>query len=369
MHRAKQVLRLRCAATPALGEALASLRLGARQLGGSPPTHHGHSHGGVPCDGHSHGTPAGPVEKGALDEDGEEVQEMRPAPPPDPDSGLPPAQRAKNLLAANYRCQLSSIEAKLPSSRQPKRSAVHGSLVPFALLPNCEPVVFLAPADAHVANLAQNALGSVTLGHTDPPQLSLALREALGVALPRVSLLGQLRPLTALDADRARERAARAHAASLGGPSPALAIAAAAGALEALLPYRLEAEDARWVDSRGGQHPVPLPDLAGALVDPFAPGALPLLARLNGGAEAAAVHAGMCLAFLGVRVEEARVYQVDRTGFSILARALAAEGVEPGWREYRFAFTQEAASLQALEETLQELAAEAGEHLAGQENA
>lgn len=357
MHRAKQLLRLRCAAAPALGDVLQ-----ARHLALSSPAAHGHSHGGVPCDGHSHGAPAGPVERGALDESGEEVLEVRPAPPPDPESGLPPAQRAKNLLVANYRCQLSSIEAVLPSSRQPKRSAVHGSLVPFALLPNCEPVVFLAPSDAHVANLGANPLASVTLGHTDPPQLSLALREALGIALPRVSLLGQLRPLSALDADRARERAARAHAASLGGPPPALA--AAAGALEALLPYRLEAEDARWVDARGGQHPVPLPDLAGALVDPFAGGALPLLARLNGGAEAAAVHAGMCLAFLGARVEGARVFQVDRTGFSILARALAAEGVEPGWREYRFAFTQEVASLSALEETLRELAAEAADHLA-----
>jgi hypothetical protein len=44
-------------------------------------------------------------------------------------------------------------------SKQPRRPAIHGSLVPFALLPGGEPVVFLAPDELHIkARSCQAAL-------------------------------------------------------------------------------------------------------------------------------------------------------------------------------------------------------------------
>ena len=89
-----------------------------RAVSGSVRSAHGHSHGGVPCGGHHAHGPDGPDEAGTLEE-GELDDEpmLPPAEPPTEDSGLPVAQRAKNILAANWRGQLSTIELKLGTRR------------------------------------------------------------------------------------------------------------------------------------------------------------------------------------------------------------------------------------------------------------
>ncbi len=133
----------------------------ARPLCTSAASWHTHSHGGVPCSGHghshaheeehghSHGPPP-PDERGTMPEAEEEETVVPPAEPPAEDSGLPLVQRAKNILAANWRAQLSTIALKLGNTKQPQRPAVHGSLAPFALLSGGEAVVFLAESDTHV---------------------------------------------------------------------------------------------------------------------------------------------------------------------------------------------------------------------------
>ena len=149
------------------------------------------------------------------------------------------------------------------------------------------------------------------------------------------------------------------------------------------------------MDARGGQHPVSSEALTGALVDPFgahrriasrapplrvcwfadnrivcacpmraaAAGGAALLARLNGGADAQAAHLSLCEAYLGVRVAQAFIFSVDRTGFSMLG----CDGA-PGapWREFRFAFSNEVRDAAGLEATLRDMAAEAHAHLAGE---
>ena len=89
-----------------------------RAVSGSASRAHGHSHGGVPCGGHHEHGPRGPDEAGTLEE-GELDDEpmLAPAEPPAEDSGLPVAQRAKNILAANWRGQLSTIELRLGTRR------------------------------------------------------------------------------------------------------------------------------------------------------------------------------------------------------------------------------------------------------------
>ena len=89
-----------------------------RAASGSARSAHGHSHGGVPCGGHHAHGPDGPDEAGTLEEGELEDEPMLPpAEPPSEDSGLPVAQRAKNILAANWRGQLSTIELKLGTRR------------------------------------------------------------------------------------------------------------------------------------------------------------------------------------------------------------------------------------------------------------
>ena len=104
--------------------AAAAARWCVRALSGSGARSHGHSHGGVPCSGHHDHGPRGPDEAGTL-EDGELDDEpmLAPAEPPSEDSGLPVPQRAKNILAANWRGQLSTIELKLGTRRVTGASA------------------------------------------------------------------------------------------------------------------------------------------------------------------------------------------------------------------------------------------------------
>ena len=94
--------------------AAAAARWCVRALSGSASRSHGHSHGGVPCGGHHEHGPRGPDEAGTLEEGELEDEPMlAPAEPPSEDSGLPVPQRAKNILAANWRGQLSTIELRL----------------------------------------------------------------------------------------------------------------------------------------------------------------------------------------------------------------------------------------------------------------
>jgi hypothetical protein len=94
--------------------AAAAARWCMRALSGSSVRSHGHSHGGVPCSGHHDHGPRGPDEAGTLEEGVLDDEPMlEPAEAPSEESGLPVAQRAKNILAANWRGQLSTIELRL----------------------------------------------------------------------------------------------------------------------------------------------------------------------------------------------------------------------------------------------------------------
>jgi len=177
-----------------------------------------------------------------------------------------------------------------------------------------------------------------------------------------VSLLGELSP--AADADYVRRRAARAHAQaqsprSLGFAEPYTADTGAA--LAGLAPFTLAVQDVRYVDARGGMHPVGLDDVAAAFVDPFAHAGAALLQRLNGD-EARSTYAALCLAFFDAPLAQALLAGVDRHGVTVMGR----EAEDAPWREFRFAFSAEQRGEEDLLATLAEMAAEAKEHLAKQ---
>ncbi len=92
-------------------------------------------------------------------------------------------------------------------------------------------------------------------------------------------------------------------------------------------------------------------------------GGASLLARLNGAAGAAEAHVAFCAAYLGADVSEAHLIGVDRTGFTLLGRAPHVQ--DGAWREFRFAFSQEVTDEDTLRTTLDDMAAEAMTHLAG----
>lgn len=106
------------------------------------------------------------------------------------ESSLPLVQRCKNLLAANWRAQVTTINANDEGPDAPK---VHGSLVNYVLVGG-SPLLWIPKSDAHELNLVLDERGSMVVGHTDPPPLLRAWREVERVP-PRAMLLGSIAPL------------------------------------------------------------------------------------------------------------------------------------------------------------------------------
>lgn len=129
-------------------------------------------------------------------------------------------------------------------------------------------------------NLTHSELASLTVGHTDPPLLATLLRTPQGQAvLPRVSVLGKLQRPPAGDVDYTRRRAGKAFRHALGVRSSSESGSAGGDGgdmdeddvpdVSALSPFELQVQDVRWVDPRGGLHPVPHDDVISAYMDPF----------------------------------------------------------------------------------------------------
>lgn len=110
-----------------------------------------------------------------------------------------------------------------------------------------------------------------TVGHTDPSLLATLLRSPDGKALlPRVSILGHLSPVPVGDVDYFRRRARRAHHLAVVGPGSNDDVDEDdVPDVSDMVPFVLEVQDMRWVDTRGGLHPVPHEEVASAFMDPF----------------------------------------------------------------------------------------------------
>ena len=120
------------------------------------------------------------------------------------ESSLPLVQRCKNLLAANWRAQMTTINATDDGPDAPK---VHGTLVKYALVGG-SPLLWIPKDDAHELNLVMDERGSMVVGHTDPPPLVRAWRE-LGRVPPRVMVLGSVAPLPRHELDYVKRRVAK----------------------------------------------------------------------------------------------------------------------------------------------------------------
>jgi hypothetical protein len=109
------------------------------------------------------------------------------------------------------------------------------------------------------------------VGHTDPSLLATLLRSPDGKALlPRVSILGHLSPVPPGDVDYIRRRARRAHHLAVVGPgSSDDADEDDVPDVSDMVPFVLEVQDMRWVDTRGGLHPVSHEEVASAFMDPL----------------------------------------------------------------------------------------------------
>lgn len=277
------------------------------------------------------------------------------------ESSLPLVQRCKNLLAANWRAQITTINATYDGPDAPK---VHGSLVNYVLVGG-SPLLWIPKNDAHELNLVLDERGSMVVGHTDPPPLVRAWRE-VGRVPPRAMLLGSVAPLQRHELDYVKRRVAKVQGAvndvvkEAGSALQSVLqesgnlINSRARAFEAMVTatdaeysiFSLTPKSCHFVDVLGGRHEVDVGDIAGAAVDPLCRVLLALVDGINQSETRRFALIVFCAVYLQVRVQDAYIFAADRWGFNVLAKAVPSEesdAAEPNklWREFRFGFSRE----------------------------
>lgn len=281
--------------------------------------------------------------------------------PREEESSLPLVQRCKNLLAANWRAQITTINANDEGPDAPK---VHGSLVNYILVGG-NPLLWIPKNDAHELNLVLDERGSLVVGHTDPPPLVRAWRE-IGRVPPRVMLLGSVAPLQRHELDYVKRRVAKVHFAVSDAVKEAGAalqsvlhesgtlVNSRAQALEAMVKttdaeysiFSMAPKSCHFVDVLGGRHEVDAADIAGAAVDPLCRVLLALIDGINKSETRRFALIVFCAVYLQVRVQDAYIFAADRWGFNVLANVMPKEDSDAVdsnklWREFRFGFARE----------------------------
>ena len=226
------------------------------------------------------------------------------------------AERAKNIVAAHRRFQLTTYN-RLPNDLNDEdsihtdtsKTAVHGLLHKE----QCNLAILLrsdVPGhQKHKDNVSKLASASVAIGHLDPVKL-VPVFTRVGLMPPVVRVVGDLVPIASPEQqEEIRTR---------------MGVGSGDGSL-----YWLEVGGIFFEDifsGRAGRNQVSVRDFRSAFVDPLA------------GQQLEAIHIAntqffdylpkFCRDLLGVPVEEAYLYSVDRSGFSIFA---LRDGTDDQW--------------------------------------
>ena len=284
-----------------------------------------------------HSQTAGGGQQGMVDVQGGKIEDDSRA-----EGHLIWAERAKNIVAAHRRFQLTTYN-RLPEDHNDQdsihtdtqRAPVTGFLHKER---NC--LVIMLHSDTpshqkHAENVSKIATASVSVGHLDPVQL-VPIFTRVGLMPPVVRVLGDLVPI-----DSKYEVEIRA----------AMRVAPDAGSL-----YWLEPGGIFFEDIFSERTQVSVRDFRSAFIDPLA------LQQFD------AIHIAntkfldylpkFCRDFLGVPVEEAYLYSVDRAGCSVFA---LRDGTDDKWREYRFPFQDEVRKYEGFVKVLEAMQGEVEE--------
>ena len=230
------------------------------------------------------------------------------------------AERAKNLLIANRRFQLSSY-GRLPEDRtdghsihSSVRDPVHGAFHH----PSCRPVIFLRRSNEyekrHIENVSKLSSASILTGHIDPPPL-IPVFTRLGLRPPTVLLVGDLLPVeSAAEVQNLIPESLRPFD---------------------VLPYWLDWSSIHFIDVFNKKHIIKTRDFRGCFIDYLAEDQHRAIDLIN--TKYYDFLPSFCQGFMGVPVTDAYFYSVDRIGMSIFALRSDSDN---HWREYRFPFAK-----------------------------
>lgn len=249
------------------------------------------------------------------------------------------AERCKNILAANWRGQLTTLKPKLCDENERKKAGkIQGEITKYVFIDG-KAVIWIPEDSLHCPNLLLDNRASFIVGHTDPIPLVKAFRKA-NKTVPHSNLVGTLSILEddqTLSVEFVKIFLKKLIAESLKAvkqSSPAVTALLESGghvlqtytqALSSMIEsksddtfYRLDVSSCLFVDIFGERHTVNLQE-ASENCPPLSPLIQVVIEGINQSRSRRLGLRLLCAWYLRVKVEDAYIFAADGRGINILA--------------------------------------------------
>ncbi|KAJ8760346.1 hypothetical protein K2173_011899 [Erythroxylum novogranatense] len=274
------------------------------------------------------------------------------------------AEKCKNILASNWQAQLNTIKADAKGSKE----EIYTSKVKYVLKKG-RPYIWVPENDLHNMNMIIDERGSFAVATPFPGPLAKLLKSTKKLPA-RIALMGDVVPLkddkAQLIANNVKEiilseeRMINESSYKVSGVLSSSDLATSRSAnLKQLLDggqrfniYRLTPSSCMFIDGHGDTHEVDMEDFETSKADPLASFSAKLIDGINRSEARRRALMLFCLVYLNVNARDAYLLAVDRKGFDVLGkvpRQTVKDAVsEFQWKEYRFAFKEEAQDVETF---------------------
>ncbi|XP_058181747.1 uncharacterized protein LOC131300094 [Rhododendron vialii] len=286
------------------------------------------------------------------------------------------AEKCKNILASNWQGNLNTIKADAKGSKD----EIYTSKVKY-FVKKGRPYIWIPEKDLHNVNTIIDERGSFAVSSPFPGPLANLLRSIKKLPA-RVALTGDVVPLKGekvkLVAESLRETISSESkvvkestyavsgilsSSNLGSTPRSENLRELLDGNEQYTVYRFNLSSCTYIDSNGGTHELDLADVEASKGDPLSPFSSSLLDGINRSELRRRALILFCITYLNKNAKDALMLSVDRKGFDVLGKVLGPvrnDGSrEYQWKEFRFAFKEEARDVETVCRQLVEMEEEA----------
>ncbi|KAI8539966.1 hypothetical protein RHMOL_Rhmol09G0223800 [Rhododendron molle] len=286
------------------------------------------------------------------------------------------AEKCKNILASNWQGNLNTIKADAKGSKE----EIYTSKVKY-FVKKGRPYIWVPKKDLHNVNTIIDERGSFAVTSPFPGPLVNLLRSIKKLPA-RVALTGDVVPLKGekvkLVAESLRETISSESkvvkestyavsgilsSSNLGSTPRSENLRELLDGNEQYTVYRFNLSSCTYIDSNGGTHELDLADIEASKGDPLSPFSSSLLDGINRSELRRRALILFCITYLNKNAKDALMLSVDRKGFDVLGKVLGPvrhDGSrEYQWKEFRFAFKEEARDVETVCRQLVEMEEEA----------
>ncbi|KAG5533414.1 hypothetical protein RHGRI_027547 [Rhododendron griersonianum] len=286
------------------------------------------------------------------------------------------AEKCKNILASNWQGNLNTIKADAKGSKE----EIYTSKVKY-FVKKGRPYIWVPEKDLHNVNTIIDERGSFAVTSPFPGPLANLLRSIKKLPA-RVALTGDVVPLKGekvkLVAESLRETISSESkvvkestyavsgilsSSNLGSTPRSENLRELLDGNEQYTVYRFNLSSCMYIDSNGGTHELDLADVEASKGDPLSPFSSSLLDGINRSELRRRALILFCITYLNKNAKDALMLSVDRKGFDVLGKVLGPvrnDGSrEYQWKEFRFAFKEEARDVETVCRQLVEMEEEA----------